>query len=96
LLKAGTQNDLKSGAQDDKRSVRSTPHNNSTPEDRSQRAYELLIAAVHLAENLLEQSPAATLDAKGGKVTAKRASDYFRELAAKRQIHAGGQPAKPN
>ena len=39
------------------------------PEQRSQRAYELLTAAVHLADNLLEESPAAALGAKGGKIT---------------------------
>ena len=64
------------------------------PEERSQRAYELLTAAVHLADNLLEQSPAATLGAKGGKATAKRGPDYFREIAAMRKDHKGGRPAK--
>lgn len=51
----------------------------SLPEGRSQRANELLTAAVHLADDLLEQSPAATLAKKGGKATAKRGSDYFRK-----------------
>jgi hypothetical protein len=64
------------------------------PEGRSQRANELLTAAVALADDLLEESPAATLGAKGGKETAKRGSDYFRELAAKRKTHAGGRPLK--
>jgi hypothetical protein len=64
------------------------------PEQRSQRAYELLGAAVHLADVLLETSPAATLGAKGGKVTAKRGSNYFKELAAKRKTRGGGRPAK--
>jgi hypothetical protein len=64
------------------------------PEGRSQRAYDLLTAAVHLADNLLEESPAATLGAKGGKQTAKRGSDYFRQIAAKRKTHAGGRPTK--
>jgi hypothetical protein len=67
------------------------------PEGRSQRAYDLLTAAVHLADNLLEESPAAALGAKGGKVTAKRGSEYFRQIAAKRKTHAGGRPPKePN
>jgi hypothetical protein len=69
------------------------------PEERSQRAYELLTAAVHLTDNLLEESPAATLGAKGGKQTAKRGSEYFRQLAAKRKTRAGGRPpkeSKPN
>jgi hypothetical protein len=67
------------------------------PEQRSQRAYELLGAAVHLADLLLEASkasPAAALGAKGGKVTAKRGPEYFREIAAKRKTHAGGRPPK--
>ena len=37
------------------------------PEGRSQRANELLTAAVHLADDLLTESPAATLGAKGGR-----------------------------
>jgi hypothetical protein len=64
------------------------------PEGRSQRAHELLTAAVHLADDLLEQSPAATLGAKGGKITAKRGSEYYRQIAAKRKKHAGGRPRK--
>ena len=62
------------------------------PEGRSQRAHELLTAAVHLADDLLEQNPAATLGAKGGKETAKRGSEYFRKLAAKRKEFKGGRP----
>ncbi|MGA2426654.1 MAG: hypothetical protein ABSG07_21850 [Terriglobales bacterium] len=68
----------------------------SLPEGRSQRANELLTAALHLADNLLEQSPAATLGAKGGKVTAKRGPDYFRQIAAKRKSFKGGRPSKAN
>lgn len=64
------------------------------PEGRSQRAHELLTAAVHLADDLLQESPAATLGAKGGKETAKRGPDYFRKIAAKRKTFAGGRPAK--
>ena len=64
------------------------------PEERSQRAYELLTAAMHLTDALLEESPAATLGAKGGKETAKRGSEYFRQIAAKRKTHAGGRPPK--
>lgn len=64
------------------------------PEGRSQRASELLTAAVHLADNLLEMSPAATLGKKGGKVTAKRGADYFRKIAAQRKNFKGGRPLK--
>jgi hypothetical protein len=62
------------------------------PEERSQRAYELLTAALHLADNLLAESPAAALGAKGGKATAKRGSEYFRQIAAKRKTYGGGRP----
>lgn len=66
------------------------------PEGRSQRAHELLTAAVHLADDLLEQSPAAALGKKGGKTTAKRGPDYFRQIAAMRKEHKGGRPKKLN
>jgi hypothetical protein len=66
------------------------------PEGRSQRAHELLTAAVALADDLLEQSPAATLGKKGGKATAKRGSAYFRKIAAMRKEFKGGRPPKPN
>jgi hypothetical protein len=64
------------------------------PEGRSQRANELLNAAIHLADDLLEQSPAAALGAKGGKATAKRGPEYFRKIAALRKNHKGGRPSK--
>jgi hypothetical protein len=69
------------------------------PEARSERAYELLTAAVSLADNLLAESPAAALGKKGGKETAKRGPDYFRKIAAMRKEHKGGRPpkdSKPN
>ena len=64
------------------------------PESRSERAYELLTAAVSLTDHLLEQSPAVTLGTKGGKVTAKRGPDYFRKIAAMRKTRKGGRPPK--
>jgi hypothetical protein len=64
------------------------------PEKRSRRVYELLSAALHLADHLVETSPAAALGAKGGKVTAKRGSEYFRKIASMRQEHKGGRPKK--
>jgi hypothetical protein len=64
------------------------------PERRSERAYELLTAALHLADNLLEVSPAAALGKKGGKATAKRGSDYFRKIASMRKERKGGRPKK--
>jgi hypothetical protein len=64
------------------------------PEGRSQRANELLTAALRLADDLLEQSPAVALGKKGGKATAKRGSDYFRKIAAMRKDFKGGRPPK--
>jgi hypothetical protein len=93
LLMARKQNDLKA-----LRNMISEAHDilrtTTLPEGRSQRVYELLTTALHLADNLLEESPAAVLGAKGGKQTAKRGSEYFRQIAAKRKTHAGGRPAK--
>jgi hypothetical protein len=66
------------------------------PEHRSERAYELLTAAVNLADHLLEESPAATLGQKGGKSTAKRGSEYFRKIASMRIERKGGRPKKTN
>jgi hypothetical protein len=64
------------------------------PEHRAERAYELLTAAVSLADDLLAQSPAATLGKKGGRVTARRGPDYFRKIAAMRKERKGGRPRK--
>jgi hypothetical protein len=62
------------------------------PEARSERAYELLTAAVSLADDLLAQSPAAVLGKKGGKQTAKRGPDYFSKIASMRKERKGGRP----
>ena len=62
------------------------------PEGRSERAYELLTAAVHLSDNLLEVNPAATLGSKGGKKTAERGPEYFARIASMRKTRAGGRP----
>ncbi|HEV2961902.1 MAG TPA: hypothetical protein VG649_08780 [Candidatus Angelobacter sp.] len=67
------------------------------PENRTAACRELLATALALADDLLKQTklPAATiLGKKGGSVTAKRGSDYFRKLAAKRKTHGGGRPRK--
>jgi hypothetical protein len=69
------------------------------PDGRSQRANELLTAALSLSDDLLRQSPAADLGKKGGKATAKRGPDYFRKIAAMRKTFGGGRPridTKPN
>lgn len=71
------------------------------PEARTERARELLTAALHLADTLaldladtlIEISPGVALGAKGGKQTAKRGPEYFRNIAAMRK-HKGGRPKK--
>ncbi len=73
------------------------------PEAPSERACELLTAAVSLADELLamrnaqrrfsaNQEAAAKLGKKGGKETAKRGPEYFRKIAAMRKEHKGGRP----
>lgn len=67
------------------------------PENRTARCRELLGTALAIANDLLNQSKlpaAAILGHKGGTVTAKRGSDYFRKLAARRKTHGGGRPPK--
>ena len=67
------------------------------PENRTARFRELLATAITLAESLLTQTKmpaAAQLGAKGGSQTAKRGSEYFRQLAARRKTRAGGRPKK--
>jgi hypothetical protein len=67
------------------------------PENRTARCRELLGTALALADDLLKQTKlpaAAILGKKGGNVTAKRGSDYFRKLAARRKTHGGGRPRK--
>jgi hypothetical protein len=69
------------------------------PEGRSERAYELLEAGVHLADDLLSVSPAVELGKKGGKQTARRGPDYYSKISAMRKEHKGGRPpskSKPN
>jgi hypothetical protein len=67
------------------------------PENRTARCRELLSTALAVADDLLKQTKlpaAAILGKKGGSVTAKRGSDYFRKLAAKRKTRGGGRPRK--
>jgi hypothetical protein len=90
---ARTRNDLRALRQ----MIAEAQHILSTttlPESRSERAYELLTAAVNLADDLLAQSPAAALGKKGGKQTAKRGPDYFRKIATMRKTRKGGRPPK--
>ena len=69
----------------------------SVPEPIRKRGAELFPAAQALVDDLLRQdhaSAASELGAKGGSQTAKRGSEYFRQLAAKRKTRAGGRPRK--
>lgn len=65
------------------------------PENR--RSRELLSSALALTEDMIshvKMPAAALLGSKGGTQTAKRGSDYFRQLAAKRKVRGGGRPRK--
>jgi len=67
------------------------------PENRTARCRELLKSALALTDDLIKQAklPAAKAPGrKGGSVIAKRGSDYFRQLAARRKTHGGGRPRK--
>jgi len=67
------------------------------PEGRATRCREVLRSALALTDDLLGQAKlpaAALLGRKGGSQTAKRGSDYFRQLAAKRKTLGGGRPRK--
>jgi hypothetical protein len=66
------------------------------PEGRSQRAHELLHAAIKVADDLLCVKPAAVLGARGGKKTAQRGPEYFAKIAAMRKTRSGGRPRKQN
>ena len=65
-----------------------------------QPAANCCASALALADDLLKQSklPAgcAILGRKGGSVIAKRGSEYFRKLAAKRKTHGGGRARAKN
>src|SRR2546425_8809459 len=67
------------------------------PENRTARCRELLKSALALTDDLLKQTKlpaAAILGRRGGSITAKRGSAYFRKLAARRKTHGGGRPSK--
>lgn len=70
------------------------------PENRTARSRELLAAALHLADDLLKQQrtkAAVKLGSAGGKRTAERGADYFRNIAAMRKTKGGGRPkSKPS
>jgi hypothetical protein len=67
------------------------------PEGRAVRCRELLRSALAITGDLMgiaKMPAAAVLGRKGGSETAKRGSEYFRQLAAKRKTLGGGRPRK--
>ena len=65
--------------------------------NRTAKCREFLRTALALTDDLISQAKlpaAAILGRKGGSVTAKRGSAYFRKLAARRKTHGGGRPRK--
>ena len=58
------------------------------------RSNELLSASIALADDLIEQTPAAFLGSLGGQQTAKRGPQYYAKIAGMRKIRAGGRPRK--
>lgn len=67
------------------------------PENRAERCRELLRSALAVTDDLANQAKmpaAAVLGQRGGSQTAKRGSEYFRQLAAMRKTRAGGRPRK--
>lgn len=64
------------------------------PQGRSERACELLSAAIKLADGLIETSPATTLGKRGGAKAAERGPDYYRKIAGMRKTRAAGRPRK--
>lgn len=67
------------------------------PQNRTGRSRELLRTALALTDDLISQAHRSTvsiLGQKGGEATARRGSEYFRELASRRKVKAGGRPRK--
>jgi hypothetical protein len=58
------------------------------------RSNELLSASIALADDLIEQTPAAFLGSLGGQETAKRGPEYYARIAGLRKTRAGGRPRK--
>jgi hypothetical protein len=61
------------------------------------RTRELLKAALALSKDLITREPdAVILGSIGGKKTAERGPEYFKQIAAMRKIKSGGRPKKTN
>lgn len=59
-----------------------------------QDAQRRLEDALHRLDELEVRVGPKMFGAKGGRKTAERGSQYFRELAAKRKVRSGGRPKK--
>jgi len=63
----------------------------------TERCHEVLQSAIALTDGLIKQATpqamAVQLGSKGGKETAKRGPEYFRQLAARRKNFGGGRPS---
>lgn len=66
------------------------------PQGRAKRAAQLLTSALALTDDLIANPPAVSLGKLGGLATAKRGSEYFRKIAAKRKTKSGGRPRNPS
>lgn len=58
------------------------------------RSSELFQSIYALTDDLIERTPAAELGAMGGKATAKRGPEYFKQIASMRKVNSGGRPKK--
>lgn len=59
------------------------------------RCRELITSAAAITDDLLQKpTSAAALGAKGGKRTAQRGSEYFKQIANMRKTRSGGRPKK--
>ena len=63
---------------------------NAQPEECRHIIAQTLRRAERLSESIA--SAPAKLGSKGGKKTAERGSEWFRQLAAKRKTRSGGRP----
>lgn len=58
------------------------------------RAREVLRSADALATDLARIPPAVAMGKAGGKKTAERGPEYFKQIAAMRKTKGGGRPRK--
>lgn len=69
------------------------------PQGRAESCREIVDTALAIADGLESKkpsrgNPAAALGRVGGKKTAERGPEYFKQIAAMRKTKAGGRPRK--